>query len=177
MPIEKARELAAIARPFSLQQGGYFIREGEIPKKLAFVRSGLFRFVYINERGQEFTKGIMQEQSFISSYSAMVSQSPSHFYIEALEDSKIFEITYENWLKLYHDDVFWVKFALKLVEKGFIKKEKRERSLLLFDAETRYHNFLEEHPGLEKRIPQHIIASYLGIQPESLSRIRKKIHS
>jgi hypothetical protein len=72
-------------------------------------------------------------------------------------------------------DVFWVKFLLKFIEKGYIIKEKRERDLLLLDAETRYNDFLCEFPGIDQRIKQGIIASYLGIKPETLSRIRKKI--
>jgi CRP-like cAMP-binding protein len=72
-------------------------------------------------------------------------------------------------------DIFWIKFLLKFIEKGFMIKEKRERDLLLLDAETRYKNFLSEYPGMDQRIKQGIIASYLGIKPETLSRIRRKI--
>jgi CRP-like cAMP-binding protein len=72
------------------------------------------------------------------------------------------------------NDIFWTRFLLKFVEKGFIIKEKRERDLLLLDAETRYNNFLKEFPGISQRITQNIIASYLGIKPETLSRIRHR---
>jgi CRP-like cAMP-binding protein len=107
----------------------------------------------------------------------MITQTPSYFFVEALEKSEVFEIPYRSWLRLLESDPFWTGFLLRFVEKGFIIKEKRERDLLLLDAETRYRNFLEEFPGMEKRIKQTIIASYLGIQPESLSRIRKKVLS
>jgi CRP-like cAMP-binding protein len=105
----------------------------------------------------------------------MISDSPSHFYIEALEDSEILIIPYDKWKLLLEKDTFWIKLLLKFVEKGFKTKEKRERELLLLNAETRYLNFLKEFPDLENRISQSIIASYLGIQPESLSRIKKNI--
>jgi CRP-like cAMP-binding protein len=150
---------------------------GEIPKKFAFVFSGLFRYVYINEKGYEFTKGIITEHNFISSYSSMISNAPSHFYIEALEDSEILKIPYEKWLVLLETDTFWLKLLLRFVEKGFMVKEKREKDLLLLNAETRYLNFLRDYPNIENRISQVIIASYLGIQPESLSRIRKTMHA
>ena len=64
-----------------------------------------------------------------------------------------------------------------MIEKGFTTKEKRERELLLLDAESRYRIFLEEFPNLEKRVKQHMIASYLGITPERLSRIRKNMNA
>ena len=177
LPLERIDELLSIGKIKVINSKEYFIREGEVPRKLAFLGSGLFRYVYVNKKGVEITKGIIPEFSFIASYSAMISKSPSYFYIEALEDSKILEIPFEKWLNLLETNPFWLRFLLKFVEKGFIIKEKRERDLLLLDAETRYINFLKEYPNLESRIKQHIVASYLGIQPESLSRIRKKIQS
>lgn len=177
MPSNRADEFMAIGQFKSIKAGTYFIREGEIPKKFAFVASGLFRYVYISEKGHEYTKNIISEELFISSYSAMITHTPSHFFIETLEDAEILEIPYKGLLRLLETDCFWVKFLLKFIEKGFMIKEKRERELLLLNAETRYLNFLKESPDIEKRINQTIIASYLGIQPESLSRIRNKIHT
>lgn len=177
LPKDKVEQLLAIGQVKTLQKGDYFVRAGEIPKGFAFVKSGLFRYVYITPKGNEFTKGIIMEHDFISSYSAMTSNAPSHFFIEAMEDAEILVIPYPKWLALFETDVFWVKFLLKSIEKGFSKKEKRERDLLLLNAETRYLDFLEEYPNIDKRINQTIIASYLGIQPESLSRIRKNMQT
>lgn len=177
LPSKQLEDLMAIGQVKTLTSGDYFIREGETPQKLAFVLSGLFRYVYINDKGIEFTKSLIQEQNFISSYSAMITQSGSHFFIEALENAVVFVIPYSKWQMLLTQDPFWTGFLLKFIEKGFITKEKRERDLLLLSAETRYLNFLDEYPGMDKRIKQTIVASYLGIQPESLSRIRKKMPS
>jgi CRP-like cAMP-binding protein len=149
----------------------------EIPRKFGYIISGLFRYVYINDKGIEYTKGIIREHRFVSSYSAMIAETPSHFYVEALEESTVLEIPYSNWLKLRTTDPFWDRLLVSLLEKAFTIKEKRERELLLLDAEMRYRIFLKEFPGMEHRVKQHIIASYLGIQPESLSRIRKKLSS
>jgi len=175
LPNSQTAELIAIGKQQCLKPGDYFIRAGETPKKLAFVHKGLFRYVYINEKGVEFTKGIISASGFISSYSAMISNTASHFYIEALEHSEIFEFDQQPWNDLRVQNPFWDRFLFKIIEKGFCIKEKRERDFLLLNAETRYRNFLAEFPNLEGRIKQHIIASYLGIQPESLSRIRKKL--
>jgi len=161
----------------SITRSCFFIRAGEIPGKIAFVFTGLFRYVYRNEKGDEFTKGILPEGNFISSYSAMILQKPSYFSVEALEDSHVMEFNWKSFVVLMEKDPYWVAFLLRFVEKGFIIKEKRERDLLLLDAEARYRNFIEEYPGLDQRIKQSIIASYLRIQPETLSRIRRKIVS
>ena len=105
----------------------------------------------------------------------MILGKASYFSIEALEDSEILEISWKDFMQLLDQDIFWVKFLLKFIERGYMIKEKRERDLLLLDAETRYKNFLLEFPGMDQRIKQGIIASYLGIKPETLSRIRSKI--
>lgn len=175
LPEDKFDVFMSIGKIKTVAAFDHFLKAGEVPQKIAFVNSGLFRYVYTNEKGDEFTKGIITENLFLSSYSAMISGKPSYFSIEALEDSEVLEIAWKDFIKLTDKEIFWVKFLLKFLEKGFIIKEKRERDLLLLDAETRYRNFLLEFPGMDQRIKQGIIASYLGIKPETLSRIRRKI--
>ncbi|MFL9830699.1 Crp/Fnr family transcriptional regulator [Flavobacterium sp. ST-87] len=171
---ERFAELCKIGQLKNVSKNTNFISQGEVPNKLAYVLKGLFRYVYIHENGNEFTKNIISEKQFISSYSAMIQKTNSYFYIEALEDSQILEFSYTDWMQLRLGDSYWDVFLFKILEKAFCAKEKRERELLMLDAKTRYLNFLEDFPDLNHRIPQHIIASYLGIQPESLSRILKK---
>lgn len=175
LPEDRISELLSIANAKSIKAFQFFINNGDVPTKIAFVNSGLFRYVYVNDKGDEFTKGIITENTFISSYSAMVLNRPSYFSIEALEDSHIIEILWTDFTQLMEKDAFWLKFLMRFLEKGYIIKEKRERDLLLLDAETRYKNFLTEFPGVDQRIKQGVIASYLGIKPETLSRIRRKI--
>lgn len=175
MPENEIDKFLSIGRIKSMKASEFFVRAGEVPHKIAYVNSGLFRYIYTNDKGEEFTKGIIVENSFLSSYSAMIMGKSSYFSIEALEDSQVFEIFWKDFTSLMENDIFWTKFLLKFVEKGYMIKEKRERDLLLLDAKTRYKNFLTEFPGMDQRIKQGIIASYLGIKPETLSRIRKKI--
>src|SRR5688572_1757683 len=159
----------------TIESKSHFIRSGQIPTEIGVVISGLLRYVYISEKGKEFTKAFMQEGSFISSYSAMISGTPSHFFIEAIEKSDVFVIPYNSWLKLREQNARWNLLLVKLLEKGYSIKEKRERELLLCDAETRYKIFLEEHPTLENRVKQNMIASYIGVTPIALSRVRRNI--
>ncbi|SCY99359.1 cAMP-binding domain of CRP or a regulatory subunit of cAMP-dependent protein kinases [Flavobacterium anhuiense] len=175
LPEKELQELLSIAQYGKIAKAGYFIREGQVPRKMAFVVKGLFRYVYTHENGNEFTKNIIAERNFISSYSAMIYNTPSYFSIEALEDSEILEIDYSSWIEIKGKNPFWNVFLVQILEKAFSIKEKRERELLLLDAEKRYEIFIAEFPDIENRVSQQIIASYLGIQPESFSRLKRKI--
>jgi CRP-like cAMP-binding protein len=177
IPSSEEEKLVRIVTAQTCGKGDLFIREGAVPQKFAFVTSGLFRYYYINQKGSEFTKGFFPENSFITSYTAMIRHSPSFYAIEALEPSTILVFNYDEWKVIYQGHPCWHSFLIALLEKGYSKKETRERELLLFSAEERYRSFLTEYPHLEKRVKQHLIASYLGITPVALSRIRKSMPS
>jgi len=172
-PKEQKACFLQLLKPVMVPKGVYFISAGQIPRKFAFVNEGLFRYLYIDKAGKEFTKNFITEGNFIVSYSAMVSQKPSLLYIEALEDSHILEIDYNRWMEVKKKHECWNVLLVAMLEQAFMVKEKRERDLLLLDARERYIGFLHEFPTLENRVKQHLIASYLGITPISLSRIRK----
>jgi CRP-like cAMP-binding protein len=175
VPLDEAEKLAAITHLRQFTKGQPLIREGEKPDSMAFLVDGLFRYYYIDEQGNEYTKGFFTNRSFLSAYSALIQQRESWFTIEALADSTLLVFNYDEWQRLVHDKLCWQKLTLRLVEQGYCIKEARERELLLFDAEKRYRLFKERFPGLEERIKQHMVASYLGITPVALSRIRKKM--
>ncbi|WP_323757759.1 Crp/Fnr family transcriptional regulator [Roseivirga sp.] len=174
VPDSEAQEFLKLTKPIKVKKGARFIEAGETPKIFGFVTQGLFRFLYTDQEGKEYTKVFMPENSFVSAYSAMVLNQASHFSIEALENSEVLAISYVDWLKLKESNPCWNELLIKVLEKAFIMKEARERELLFLDAESRYQIFLERFPNLEHRLKQHMIASYLGIAPESLSRVRKK---
>lgn len=173
-PEKEFTDLLRISTVKSVEKDGFFISEGQTPRKFAIVLSGSFRYYYVNEKGDEFTKAFILKNAVLSAYSAMVQGTPSLFNIQALEPSQILEVNYQSWLHLRMSNSFWDRFLIQALEKGYFAKEKRERELLLLDATSRYKIFLSEFPGLDKKVKLHIIASYIGIQPESLSRIRKK---
>ena len=175
IPSEQMEKFVAILHPRRINKSEHFISEGEIPKKFAFNNNGLFRYYYIDSKGNEFTKGFFPEGTFITSYSSMIEKSGSYYNIDALEDSDIFEIKVQKWDELFKQHECWKLLLIAMLEKGYTAKVKRERELLLLDAEARYRSFLENYPNLEDRIKQHVIASFLGITPVALSRIRKKM--
>ena len=174
LPDEEEFKIKKIVRERTIPQGYKFVCEGEVPTKFAFVHEGFFRYYYLKEKGVEFTKSFITQGNFISAYSAMITEKPSPMFIEALTDSVLYEIHYSDWLVLRDGDPCWNQLLIKMLEKAFSIKEMRERELLLLDAKQRYKNFQRDFPEIERSIKQHLIASYLGISPVSLSRIRKK---
>lgn len=175
LPTKEENSLLKTLKLKTVKKGDHFIAAGQVPLEMAFVRSGLFRYYYLDEDGTEFTKGFFPESTFLSSYSAMVNQTSSFISIQALEDSQVEIIPYNAWKELLSSHSCWKDLLIQILEQAFAKKENREREFLLFDAETRYKRFLLQYPGLEQRLKQHLVASYLGITPVALSRTRKKM--
>ena len=175
VPDSEIKKAQQIFRPLSLQKGTNYVQAGDIPQTLGFVVNGLLRLFYIDEEGNEFNKSFCMENSFVAAYSSLLLQEPSRLFIETLEDTHLLVATHTDYVTLTDGHICWQIVNRKLAESLFIKKEKRESELLLDDATTRYLTFLAEYPGLEKRLKQYHIASYLGITPIALSRIRTKL--
>ena len=175
IPHSELARLGALFRPQSARRGDLLLRAGETPHTLTFVLSGLLRLYYIDGAGREFTKSLCVENDIVAAYSALLLGTPSRLFIEALEESQLLVANYRDYQALAAQHPCWQMIERKRAELLFIKKELRESALLLDDAETRYAQFLAEYPGLEARVKQHHIASYLGITPVSLSRIRAKL--
>lgn len=174
LPPEQEENFNALLSIKHINRGEFFVKAGRISRNIAFVKQGLFRYFYTTEEGVEFTKGFFDSRSVLSAYDALLENSPAHYSIEALEDAVIEMVDYDKFRQLFSEDPCWNEFLVALLQKGYVAKVRREREFLLMDAKQRYHTFLRRYPDLEKRIKQHIIASYIGIAPESLSRIRKK---
>jgi CRP-like cAMP-binding protein len=107
---------------------------------------------------------------------AYIEESPSRFYIQSLEDSEVLSTSIEDFRKLIREHTVWRNIYVNFLEEYYVVKENREADFLLYTAKSRYSNFRRDHSDLEKRVPQHYIASFLGIAPESLSRIRRTLN-
>lgn len=175
LPSQQQSEIRAICSIRHLGKGEHFIRAGEIPAKMAFNLQGLLRYYYLDKKGNDFTKGFFAEGAPITSYSAMIQNRESYFNIEALEDAVLAVFTYSDWKQLLNKHECWRQLLILLLEKGYCAKETREREFLVLDAEEKYRIFIRTFPDIENRIKQHYIASYLGITPVALSRIRRKM--
>ncbi|HOT63308.1 MAG TPA: Crp/Fnr family transcriptional regulator [Treponemataceae bacterium] len=173
-PVPDGDWTAAIPRlaHVTIPKGGYFLREGDVPGKLAFIAAGLFRVYFITDRGDERVMAFREEGRLISGFSPFPAERRPRFSIQALEDSELLQTPLDPEAVRGSADC-WRQVYVKYMELLFLEKEERERQFLSDDAESRYRAFLKRHPGLEARVPQYEIASYLGITPVALSRIRK----
>ena len=175
IPEAELGKLQKLLKSVSIKKDGYFLMAGEVPNQIGFIVSGLLRLFYIDNTGAEINKYFCSENTLAISYSAFLLREESKLYIQALEDSQLYVIDYEAYNQLIESHICWEIAARKLAEMLFILKEKRESELLLSSAQERYLSFLKDYPHLERKLNQYHIASYLGITPESLSRIRSNL--
>lgn len=147
--------------------------EGRIAKELYFVLNGLVRLYYRKE-GKEVTGYIFKEHLFAGSYESFLRQTPSIQTLETLEDCELLVITKKSIDHLYDTIPGMQVLGRKVAEQRFVNAQQILSSFILESPEERYLNFERQHGDLLLRVPHHIIASYLGITPVSLSRIRKR---
>ncbi|MCB1760418.1 MAG: Crp/Fnr family transcriptional regulator, partial [Gammaproteobacteria bacterium] len=136
---------------------------------------GLVRFYYITEDGKEYNKSFSQENQFAGAIQYTFQPEPGRFYIQALEPTRALAISLQGLNRLYQHSLPWANLGRLQMEALAVKKTAREAGFLLDSAEQRYRSFLEEEPGLARRLPLYQIASFLGITDVALSRIRRRI--
>lgn len=157
-----------------LKKDMFFLQEGEKSNEIGVIVKGVFRSYYIDKIGNDITKYFYEEGGILFSYVAHLCQNESMYYIQALEDSEILVAKISDFEKIVEGNYQLLLFYKKMIDSVLIMKEEHASSFKLLDSMERYKQFLAAYPGLEKRLKQCHIASYLGITPVSLSRIRKK---
>ncbi|WP_291287222.1 Crp/Fnr family transcriptional regulator [Flavobacterium sp.] len=160
----------------SIKKGEVLLESGQIAKEIYFVVKGAMRAFITDAAGNLYNKNIFLEGHFAGSKASLLQQTPSHFTIEALEDSILIQLDYKKYRALIdqHNDL--KNYYIAYLEKNWvIEKEQREIALVMQNATERYLHLLSSHPDLSERIPLLHIASHLGITPTQLSRIRKNL--
>ena len=153
----------------------YLIEEGQVSKKVFFVMHGVVRHYLITHDGNEKTIRLSKENDFF--YSSIVSyfkNEPSYIFCQCLTNAELIYWNSDEIEKLFVDDPKLGDLKNKLLMNFILEKHRKEIALLTQSAEARYKEFFDANMGLFNRIPHHIIASYLDIAPETLSRLRAK---
>jgi CRP/FNR family transcriptional regulator, anaerobic regulatory protein len=163
-----------IFKSVQFKKGEYLLSEGQICKHLYFINKGLVK-TYLLQDGKEYIRQFAAENDFSVDLCSFLSQSTTSFFIQALEDTTAVQINFVDLDALFNSSFHFMKLGKKMAEQSTINLIKRSVSLIKDDATIRYNNFIKERPSLLQRVPQFMIASYLGITPESLSRIRKDL--
>ncbi len=160
--------------PQPLAKGALFARPGSPVTQIAFLAAGTMRAYVIDGRGTEYNKTLHVAPCFVGAYSALTTGRPNQVTVQALEPCGLLVADYRMVERLYDRFPALERFARKLAEYYFAEKEQREIDLVLLDAGARYAVFRQAFPDLESRIPQYHVASYLGVTPTQLSRIRAR---
>jgi CRP-like cAMP-binding protein len=158
----------------AIKKNDLFLAEGQVCKHVGFISKGLVRY-YINHNGEDKTYAFAQEGNFICNNESFIPQTPSTKIIQALEDCEIMQISFADLQIFYKFINEGERFGRLVIEQVFIQTLQDLSSFYTDTPENRYGKFIKQHPDLQQRIPQYYIASYVGVKPQSLSRIRKRI--
>lgn len=159
----------------SLRKKQYLLQEGDIWKYNAFVCKGCCRLYYLDEKGLEHILHFAPENWWTGDRESLSSGSPSRFNIDALEASSVLLISQEHFELIKENIPAFKDMVNDILQRSFIVSQNRIQAGISYTAEEKYKNFLNSYPDISNRVPQHMIASYLGFSPETLSRIRTQI--
>ena len=165
-------------RKREISRGNFYNKQNVVCRDLGILVKGIFRlYHYDPETEEERNLFFFSEEQFIVSFASFIYQYPCSYYIEALEDSEIVYVSYQDLQNLYLKYKPWERFGRILAEHFFIQSQVRTQNLLFLTHEQRYLNLLQEHPNIVQRVASFHIASYLGIKNQSLSRIKKRLQA
>ncbi|WDF54178.1 Crp/Fnr family transcriptional regulator [Mucilaginibacter sp. KACC 22063] len=167
--------LQAFFVPKRIRKRQYLLQEGDICKNLAFVSKGLLRTYNVDEKGDEHMNVFGWEGWWISDFNSFLTGIPSVFNIDAIEDSEVLLLSRTNYEEITLAIPVMDRYFRILYQNSIVTKERRLMSSVTDTAEEKYLRLSASNPEIIERIPQNLVASYLGIAPETLSRIKKNL--
>ena len=157
-----------------LAKGELLHQPGEVCNHVSYISSGLMKMYLILE-GKEFISSFAFENCYISVYDSFLTRNPGTHFLEAIEETEVIQLSHQDLQWLYEATPSAQKFGRLIAEQVYIEITNRNNSLFLKNPEQRYLELQQQQPEIIQRVPQYMIASYLGVTPEALSRIRKRI--
>lgn len=171
--LEKLHKLAEVKH---LERNEILLPLGKIAKSVYILYQGALIAYFLDNEGNTYHKNIFLEGQWVGSTVSYLTQTPSNFELQAIEESTLLRFNYAKFRQLIFDNNDLMRFYIAYLETNWVvEKEKREVALVMKEAKDRYLALLHQHPGLDQRIPLNYIASHLGITPTQLSRIRKNL--
>lgn len=155
--------------------GAYFSEAGRIAQEIGFIVQGVFRVCYFDREGSEITKYFLEENNFVVDLQSYQYRLPSTEYVQAVTEVRALVFPARGWQRLGHTIVGWPQVESNLITRALLEKINRRSPLVSTDAATRYDQFLATFPALANRIPLSQLASYIGVTPQTLSRLRKNL--
>jgi CRP-like cAMP-binding protein len=172
---KECEEVIRLFSPRNIRRKGYLLQEGDVCRHYYFIVSGCFKMFAVDPSGKEHNLQFSAENDWISDLHSFYAEEPSRLYIEAIEPSLVLQIQHEDLLYLFINYHKFDRNFRIITERKYINFQNRILQNISSTAEERYLSFIKQYPALLNRVPNTQIASYLGITPEFLSKIRKKI--
>lgn len=151
------------------------VTNGQTSQRMFFVAKGCLRIFFINEEGQEATRHLAFEDTFATTLVSFITDEPSLEFIQAMEDTQLLYISRKDFYDLIDSIPEWSTFYNKYLEYAYVTNTNRLMSFIIMDALERYRQLLEQKPDIVKRMPNKMVASYLNISQETLSRLKSKV--
>lgn len=159
----------------NFRKGEFLLREGEVAKYGAFVATGCLRSFTVDNKGKEHIVQFAPEDWWIGNNESIRTGAPSSYFIDAIEDSDVLLLDRASFQKIMENIPAFASLFQAGIQKHASAKDERIIASLSASAEERYIDFLQKYPSIAQRVPQHMLASYLGVSPETLSRVRKQL--
>lgn len=153
----------------------FYMHANTVQKEIGFVFSGLVRTFYIDPKGDQITINFVRENRYVTHYPTFITQTPSKYYFQCIEPSIIVNLPYDHIQESYNRFPFLERYGRLIAEEALKFQHKRVENFLFDNAEARYLDFIKESPDLFNRVSISDLSSYLGIERQSLTRIRKKL--
>ena len=174
LPSEVLDALSPLLVPRKFEAGSWLLTGGELAQTAFFVAEGLVRELYISDQGIEHTRAFVPEGQLTGSLLDLISAQPAVTWIQALEPTYTLAFSYRAYDALCDRHPALQRCARRHAELLYVRKARREHDMLALSARERFERFHEDNPGLDVRIRRQHVASYLGITPEHLSRLRRR---
>ncbi len=158
----------------TLSRKDHFLQAGEVARHVAFVEKGLVRNYYLKD-GNAHSVYFYLEGSMFTDIHSLLTGQPSRYYFEALEDCQLLLIAQTDMERLYAQSAIWERFGRLTMQRQVVVVQEMKNALVFDSPQERYQQLVRQKPRILERVPQHMIASYLGITPVHLSRIRRNL--
>ncbi len=171
---KQLEKVTGLFRPKTVKKNAVLLSAGEVCREFYFVNKGSIRTYFISRQGKEKTRYILLDSYIGTALTSFISQKPSFEFVDALEDSHLLVISRSDFYRLTEEVPAWKEFYLKMLEMACSFQSNRIESLVTLSAKQRYDQLLKENPAFTQRVSNRVLASYLDITQETLSRLKSR---
>ena len=167
-------KIVAHFRPKSIKRNNILLKEGEVCKEFYFIHTGCIRIYFVDREGFEKTRSVLLDGDIGTALTSFISQKPSIEFIDALENTELLTISHKDFYQLNNEMAPWKEFYQKFMEMAYLNQSRKIEALMTLNAKQRFQKLLKGNPVLIQRLSNKVLASFLDMREETLSRIKSK---